>query len=161
MKPFGHFLLAALAVTTLAACDGAPEEPPVAQTAATEGEAQSVDQAPPAGHAPQAGERLADGAPDFASLYPEAQLTQPVVMADGSDGPGGIAEFHTAASPDDIVAHYRRLAADAGLKPVMSMNQGNARAFAALRPDGAEIQVVASPDGETGTSVQLTWKSGK
>lgn len=165
MKPFGNFLLTALAATALAACDGSADR---TATPAADALSDSEVAAPadgtigtvPTEAAVPTGERLADGAPTFATLYPEATLDQPVVLANGAEGPGGLAEFTTAASPDDVIDHYRRLADSAGLKPVMAMNQGNARAFAALDPAGAEVQVVASPDEAGATSVQLTWKNG-
>lgn len=168
MKPFGILLLTAVAGMGLASCDGA-----AGNAAATGGNAAASDTAHlDTATAPDsqnvgmattaaAGAPLAQGAPQFASLYPEAELSQPVVLADGTDGPGGLAEFNTTATPDEVIAHYRKLADTAGLKPVMSMNQGNARAFAALNPAGAEVQVVASPDEAGSTSVQLTWKSGR
>ena len=177
MKPFGNLLLTVTATVTLtvalAACDGSTNPSPVTDD-------QTLDAAPADADTTELGtaaaatpstttptpaaaprERLAKDAPVFASLYPEATLNQPVVLANGADGPGGIAEFTTAATPDEVIAHYRRLADDAGLKPVMAMNQGNARAFAALNPAGAEVQVVASLDEAGTTSVQLTWKNGQ
>ncbi|WP_461343687.1 hypothetical protein [Brevundimonas sp. GN22] len=162
MKPFGNLLLTAVAGIGLVACDGSSGTVAAPADEVVAGEA--VDIAPAGsqgGASSTSGTPLASGAPKFATLYPEAELSQPVVQANGADGPGGLAEFVTPATPDEVVAHYRKLAGDAGLKPVMSMNQGNARAFAALNNEGAEVQVVASPDETGATSVQLTWKSGR
>lgn len=164
MKPFGILLLTAVVGLALAACEGSSGK--AGQTVADAGAGETVEAAADSDtatpHTPTtSGTPLADGAPKFASLYPEAELSQPVVLANGADGPGGLAEFSTAATPDEIIAHYRKLADNAGLKPVMSMNQGNARAFAALSTEGAEVQVVASPDETGATSVQLTWKAGR
>lgn len=106
-----------------------------------------------------AGERLSQDAPAFASLYPQATLSKPVVTARENGNEGGIAEFTTADSPQLVMDHYRQLASSNGLLPVMAMNQGTARAFAAKNQDGAELQVVASPSEDGLTSVQLTWQA--
>ena len=163
MKPFGNSLLTAVAAsalcaTLLAACGGSSDRQEADSDPVAEAEVHTENDP---SHPEHGGEPLATGAPVFASLYPDATLDQPVIVADGSDGPGGMAEFTTAATPDDVISHYRRLASEAGLKPVMAMNQGNARAFAALGANGAEVQVVASHDENEATSVQLTWKDGR
>lgn len=110
----------------------------------------------------KAGEPLATNAPIYASLYPEATLSAPAVYAAHDGHKGGMAEFTTQASPEDIMAHYRELAEASGLSPVMEMNQGTARAFAAKDTNGAELQVVAAPVAEEElTSVQLTWQASR
>lgn len=102
---------------------------------------------------------LSKDAPAFASLYPQAQLNQPVVIASENGSEGGIAEFTTIDTPEMVIDHYRLLADRSGLLPVMAMNQGSARAFAAKSNQGAELQVVASPAEDGQTSVQLTWQA--
>lgn len=170
MKPFGILIAASASTLVLAACDsnGSGATPPVAADAsATAVPAEDADvaaspDAPVVAGAPAAvGLTPASNAPAFAVIYPDAALSQPAVTANGPDGPGGMVEFTTSASPDDVVDYYRELAAKAGLKPVMSMNQGHARAFAALNTAGAEVQVVASPTEDGSTSTQLTWKAGR
>lgn len=104
-------------------------------------------------------EPLSKDAPAFASLYPQAQLNQPVVIASENGSEGGIAEFTTIDTPEMVIDHYRLLADRSGLLPVMAMNQGSARAFAAKSNQGAELQVVASPAEDGQTSVQLTWQA--
>ena len=157
MKPQSIVWVSMAAALGLAACDGAGNDtpPPTAVETQTD-EAEETASAPA-----QQGTALAAGAPGYASLYPEAELSRPVVMADGPSGPGGTAEFTTTASPDDVVAFYREHAQQNGLKPVMAMSQGEARAFAARNNQNDEIQVVASPDGEGTTSVQLNWTKGR
>lgn len=108
------------------------------------------------------GEPLASNAPLYASLYPEATLSSPAVQATHNGNNGGMAEFTTQASPEQIMVHYRELAEASGLSPIMEMNQGSARAFGARSDDGSELQVVAAPVGEEElTSVQLTWQASR
>ena len=166
MKPFGILLATGTLSLALVACDSST--PNVAETSpAQAGSPAPVEDVPPPADSdisetqPQVpAQPAASNAPAFATLYPGAALSQPVVTARGPDGPGGIAEFTTSATPDEVISFYRDAAAKTGLKPVMSMNQGDARAFAALNSAGAEVQVVASPNSEGATSVQLTWKAG-
>lgn len=102
---------------------------------------------------------LSHSAPSFAVLYPEATLSKPVLTARENGSEGGMAEFTTPDSPQQVMDHYRQLADNGGLSPVMAMNQGSARAFAAKNNSGAELQVVASSLEEGLTSVQLTWQA--
>ena len=71
--------------------------------------------------------------------------------------------FATDAEPDAVVAFYRQHAEAAGLTSVMGMNHGDARAYGAAgpQPNGASLQVVASPGEADRTSVQLTWNAGR
>lgn len=158
---------AAFLTLSLAGCDRAaqPAES-VAETAAAPAPEPSV--APPApapATTPVAagdGTAAAPGAPSFALLYPGATADTPAVIASGEAGEGGMVTFRTDASPDEVIAYYREQAAQAGLRPVMGMNQGDARAYGAAdgEPDGAKLQVVAAPSDGT-TSVQLSWSEGR
>lgn len=158
MKVYAKTIAVMVLASSLAACGDTGSNAPI-----TDAQATPVDAAPktPVAAAESADlQPLAANAPAFASLYPGATLLQPAVTADGPDGPGGIAEFTTPATPEQVIEHYRALADTNGLDPVMAMNQGNARAFAALDAKGAEVQVIASPGDQNLTSVHLTWKSG-
>ena len=101
------------------------------------------------------------GAPDYAALYPGAVIDGEPTVADGVAGPGGLLTFSTEAEPQAVVDFYKSRAEASGLSPVMSMNQGEAIAYGAGSPDGATIQVVASPAEAGGTSVQLSWSAGE
>lgn len=158
MKVYAKTIAVMVLASSLAACGDTGSNAPI-----TDAQATPVDAAPktPVAAVESADlQPLAANAPAFASLYPGATLLQPTVTADGADGPGGIAEFTTSATPEQVIEHYRALADTNGLDPVMAMNQGNARAFAALDAKGAEVQVIASPGDQNLTSVHLTWKSG-
>lgn len=108
-----------------------------------------------------AGTALANGAPLFASLYPNAVLSKPVLNATEAGMHGGMAEFTTEATADDVVTYYRQLAESEGLAMVMEMNQGHARAIGARGEQGSELQVVAAPMEDGNTSVQLTWQAAR
>lgn len=153
-------LLVATAVFAVS-CDSAPSPaaaPAAGSTAATAG-SDEVEKANAAPTDIKAGTALANGAPPFASLYPDAVLDQPVLTAVQAGRPGGIAQFTTSASATEVIHHYRQLADNDGLQVVMQMDQGNARAFSARSVQGAELQVVASPVDGGDTSVQLTWQA--
>lgn len=156
-------VLAMVLTAGLSACDGpteaAPETSPVSEADAPD--TPSPAPMPTSKTAPPV-TAAADGAPDFAALYPGATTDAPATTATGPSGPGGMITFTTDAAPDAVVAFYRQRAESAGLSPVMAMNQGEARAYSAAgqTPNGPSVQVVASP-GEGGvTSVQLTWSAG-
>lgn len=159
---------AALALFCLAGCDrpaaapqtpAATDEPAVAAPSVAPVEA-AADPAPvPAAEALPA----APGAPSYAALYPGAEPDAPAVVGTGEAGDGGLVTFQTAASPDDVVAFYRQRAEDAGLRTMMGMNQGDARAYGAADedPGGPQLKVVAAPGEEGRTSVQLSWSEGQ
>ena len=105
-------------------------------------------------------EPAAPGAPDFAALYPDAVVEAPATTGDGDAGPGGLVTFTTEADPETVIAFYRERAEASGLASVMAMNQGDAQAYGAADPEGANLQVVAAPTEEGPTSVQLSWSAG-
>lgn len=157
--------LAAFSMLGLAGCDRAAEHAPAnpKQAPAPAATSGSATAAP----APQGtSARLSLAAPDapaFAVLYPGAVMEDPATTAVGPDGEGGLVTFATEAEPDAVVAFYRQHAEAAGLTSVMGMNQGDARAYGAAdaQPNGASLQVVASPGEADHTSVQLTWNAGR
>ena len=146
----------------LAACEGstdtgsatAPAEVVAATPQAVQEAAAARPEAAPATVA-------TPGAPDYAALYPGALIEGEPTLADGVAGPGGLLTFTTEDEPQAVVDFYKSRAEAAGLSPVMSMNQGEAIAYGAGSPEGATIQVVASPAEAGGTSVQLSWSAGE
>jgi hypothetical protein len=103
------------------------------------------------------------GMPAFAAVYPGSEVSGSPTVANGPDGAGGIISFTTAADPDTVVAYYRQQAEAAGLSSTMGMNQGKARAYAAMAADNpaTSLRVVADPLDDGVTSVQLTWSTGR
>lgn len=150
----------AMATAALAACSPkVPAEPKAdaAEQPAVAAEATAAAETTPAAAATPA----AKGAPAYAALYPGAEPKAPATVADGPDGPGGMVTFSTSATPDAVVDFYKQRAQAAGLAPVSAMDQGETRAWSAAKANGANVQVVASPDGEGATSVQLSWSAGR
>lgn len=150
----------------LAACDdrsqAAPEVESPSVPAAEPAREAAPAAAPPVAATPAAPATAIEGAPAFAALYPGAQTDAAPVTASGPDGPGGIVTFTTDATPDAVIDFYRQRAEKAGLFPIMAMNQGEARAYgaSARTEKGASLQVVAAPDEDGLTSVQLSWSDG-
>ena len=125
--------------------------------------------APHAAKAPQPAGGLsavpaAEGAPVFAVIYPGGAPGGPATVAQGPQGPGGIVEFTTEATPAEVIAFYRQQAEAAGLKPINTMSQGDSMGYGA--GDGADgrgqlLSVVATRVEGEPTSVQLTWTAGR
>lgn len=146
----------ALAMAALAACEPkVPAEPDAA--AAAEQLAATSDSTRESGPSTPA----AKGAPAYAALYPGAETKAPATVADGPDGPGGMVEFRTSATPDAVVDFYKQRAQAAGLAPVSAMDQGETRAWSGSKSGGGSVSVMASPEGEGATSVLLTWSAGR
>lgn len=120
-----------------------------------------AEKATPAALAPAA--PAAPGAPDFAALYPGATPSAAPTLADGPAGPGGMVAFTTPDGAEKVVSFYKTRAEASGLSSVSAMDQGEARAYAATDAKGgnASLQVVAQPDGEGKTTVQLMWSAGQ
>ncbi len=160
---------ATAAAMVVAGCSqGEPAEAArTVDTAATEATAPAADAAlAPNTAAPAAAAALpaAPGAPAFAVLYPGAELKAPATTAQGPEGPGGIVQFTTDATPEAVIAFYRQRAEAAGLKPINSMNRGDAQAYSA--GDGADgrgqlMQVIATRVEGGPTDVQLDWTTGR
>jgi hypothetical protein len=145
----------------LAACDDRSQAAPEVESSSVPA-AEPAREAAPAAAPPAAPATAIKGAPAFAALYPGAQTDAAPVTASGPDGPGGIVTFTTDATPDAVIDFYRQRAEKAGLSPIMAMNQGEARAYgaSARTEKGASLQVVAAPDEDGLTSVQLSWSDG-
>ncbi len=161
---------AVVAAMVLAGCSQREpaEDTPAAGDAAVEAAAPAADAPAEARLAPSAGAAAAvpaaDGAPAFAVLYPGAEIKTPATLAQGPDGPGGIVRFTTDADPEAVIAFYRQRAEAAGLKPINSMNRGNAQAYSAgdgVDGRGQLLQVIAERIDGGPTDVQLDWTTGR
>ncbi len=99
--------------------------------------------------------------PSYAAPYPGAELSDQTRHA-SNGASGGSTSFTTADSPEAVIAFYKTRAEAAGLRSMMAMNQGEARAYGAA--GGAQglqsLQVVAAPAEDGGTTVQLNWTRG-
>lgn len=164
--------LAAAAVVAAMVVAGCGEREP-AEVAAPAGQAAAPADAPATETAadsnraaPAGGEGVpaAPNAPAFAVIYPGAELKGPATTAQGPAGPGGIVQFTTDATPEAVIAFYRQRAEAAGLKPINSMDRGDAQAYSA--GDGADgrgqlMQVIATRVEGGPTDVQLDWTTGR
>lgn len=164
--------LAATAVVAAMVLAGCSEREPAAVAPAAD-EAAAPAEAPAAGtetpglsaaSGAAAAQPAAPGAPAFAVIYPGAELKGPATTAQGPAGPGGIVQFTTDATPEAVIAFYRQRAEAAGLKPINSMNRGDAQAYSA--GDGADgrgqlMQVIATRVEGGPTDVQLDWTTGR
>ena len=136
------------------AADTAAYAPPAAVDAATPAAALAAPTAVPA----------APGAPGFAVIYPGGAPKAPAVAAQSPAGPGGMIEFTTDATPEQVVAFYRRRAEAEGLKTINSLNSDGVRGYGA--GDGADgsgklLNVIATPLEGGGTDVHLDWSNGR
>lgn len=156
--------MAALSLMAVSACDGASDA--ASSEGSVPGDVAATDDAVPPAASVEApvvlasAEPAAPGAPDFAALYPDAVVEAPPTIADGEAGPGGLVTFTTEADPESVIAFYRERAEASGLASVMTMNQGDAQAYGAAAPQGANLRVVAAPTEAGPTSVQLSWSAG-
>lgn len=159
---------AVVAAMVLAGCServedaGAAEDAAVEAAAPAAGASDATRPSPAAG--PSAAPPAAEGAPAFAVIYPGGSLKGPATVAQGPAGPGGIVQFTTDAEPEAVIAFYRQRAEAAGLKPINSMNRGDAQAYSA--GDGADgrgqlLQVFATRVEDGPTDVQLDWTAGR
>lgn len=152
--------LLATAGLILGACSQ-PAEDAAAETVEAPAAPEAAAKAPVA-----AGRPAAARAPAYAVLPQDGTPDGSATVADGPDGPGGMVTYQTALSPDAVIEFHRQHAEAAGLATVMTMTQGEARAYGAAAQDasGAGVQVVASPIAAEGaapeTSVTLTWTAG-
>ncbi len=163
------FVAVATALTGCGNGDAAAERPDAPGTAAVgpaataDGDAADAVEAASATPSPAARPAGPAGMPAFAAVYPGSEVSGSPTVANGPDGAGGIISFTTAADPDTVVAYYRQQAEAAGLSSTMGMNQGKARAYAAMAADNpaTSLRVVADPLDDGVTSVQLTWSTGR
>ena len=150
---------AAIVMTGCGRNDG--ERAPAVDATPTDATTEAASAAGPAAPAPaDNAARAAADAPEFAVIYPGGQPKGPPTVAQGPAGPGGILEFTTDASPDEVVAFYRQQAEATGLKPINAMNREDARGYAAGDSGGRLLNVVATPIDGGSTDVQLSWSSG-
>lgn len=139
---------------------GTTEAPAAAEVATDAAVAAAPDAIAPAARAAPA----AQGAPAYAVVYPGGAPKGAAAAGQSPAGPGGMLEFTTDATPDQVIDFYRERAETAGLKPINTMNRDDARGYSA--GDGADgagklLNVIATPvDGGT-TDVLLTWSNGR
>jgi hypothetical protein len=101
------------------------------------------------------GSGAADFLPDFAPLYPGAQVTGGA-GGDSEGGLGGMVSFETADAAEKVVAWYKEQAGKAGMKVAAEMTMGDSRMLAAQdEAKGHSFQVQMSPKEEGGSTGTL------
>lgn len=141
--------LAALGFLALSGCEGRSVPEGDAAPATAEAHASAASPAADAGR------------PAFAEIHPDGVAEQPPLTADGPAGPGGAVTYVTTAAPEAVIDFHRDRAEAAGLTSLTALSQGDTRAYGAAGRDGETLQVVAAPDDQGRTSVQLTWSGGR
>lgn len=108
----------------------------------------------------ETGAPAAAGAPEYAVIYPGGEPKGAVTPGMSPAGPGGILEFTTDATPDEVVAFYRQRAEASGLKPINSLSRDDARGYSAGDGGAKLLNVVATPVEGGPTDVLLSWTGG-
>lgn len=153
------------AAIVMTGCDRTPDtEAPAVEATPVEGATEAASAAGPASAiAPAAASAVpaAADAPGYAVLYPGAEPKAPATPGMSPAGPGGIVEFTTQASPDEVVAFYRERAEAEGLKPINTMSREEARGYSAGDGGTRLLNVVATPVEDGPTDVLLSWTGGR
>jgi hypothetical protein len=153
---------AAIAALSLTACGKKPENDKPTVTASAGGyTVKSGDGSATIATGAAAVATAAGGLPDFAPLYPGAQVQSTAAGLGNDEAKGGMVVFTTSDSPDQVMAFYKTKAQANGMAAQLDANMGAARQFAASdEASGRGLQVIVS--GETGaTQVQLIWAKNK
>lgn len=97
-------------------------------------------------------------APAYAAAYPGATVTSVIDTTSGDKG-GSMATFQTSDAPEKVIAHYKALAARAGLDQVSTVEANDTRMFTATNKAGNQVYVQTSiADGMTNAA--LTFSKG-
>jgi outer membrane murein-binding lipoprotein Lpp len=150
------------AAIVMTGCDSnAKKDDAAVEATPTDGATEATTAAGPAVAPPATtAEPAAPDAPAFAVIYPGGQPKSAAISAQGPAGPGGMLDFTTDATPDEVVAFYRQRAEAAGLKPINSLNRGEARAYSAGDGGTRLLTVVVTPVDGAPNDVQLSWTGG-
>jgi len=91
--------------------------------------------------------------PSYAPLFPGAKVEATVTAANQ----GGMVSFKTSASAQEVIAFYKKAAADAGFKDNLDMTTGDAVTFSASDANGKRTFSVVATKNADGTHAQVTW----
>lgn len=92
--------------------------------------------------------------PSGFTLYPGATVVSSTTV-NQQDSRGSILMLTTSATPEQVVAHYRRQAEAAGVEIQMEMNTADSRMINGEGPGGLTFSVSANASGSDETSAQL------
>lgn len=108
------------------------------------------------------GQGAAGFLPDFAPLYPGAEVTGGA-GGDSSTGTGGAVTFATKDSPEKVVAWYKGVAEKSGMKIAAEMTMGDTRMLSAADEAGGrslQVQATAADGGTSATIIAGTNPKG-
>lgn len=92
--------------------------------------------------------------PNGFTIYPGAKIITNTVV-DSAQGSGNMVLMETDASPDNVIAHYRKQAEAAGIEIQMELTVNDGKMIGGEAPGGGVFSLNASNDGEGPTSAQL------
>jgi hypothetical protein len=101
-----------------------------------------------------AGADVAASLPDGFTVYPGAQVASSTVMS-GNEGQGSMTVMTSSASPQDMIAHYRRQAEAAGFAIEMEMTTNDTMMIGGEGPGGQSFSFNASPSGGETTGMLM------
>ncbi|WP_137681435.1 hypothetical protein [Aurantiacibacter suaedae] len=103
----------------------------------------------------QSGEGAAANLPEGFTLYPGTKVVSSTNVSAGGNS-GALVQLESPATPDEIVAFYRKEAEAAGIEIKMEMKANDAQIVSGESADGLVFSINASPIDDGGTSATLT-----
>ncbi|MEN7536870.1 hypothetical protein [Aurantiacibacter flavus] len=103
----------------------------------------------------RSGEGAAANLPDGFTLYPGSAVVSSTNVSSGGSN-GALVQLESPATPDEIVAFYRKEAEAAGIEIKMEMKANEAQIVSGESADGLVFSINASPIDDGGTSATLT-----
>lgn len=93
----------------------------------------------------RSGDGLNVDLPDGYSIFPGSKIVSSTTISSDSNS-GSMVFFESDASPDDVVAHYRKQAESEGVDIKMEMTTGNTRILSGEGEDGRVFSITVSED---------------
>lgn len=110
-------------------------------------------------HSATMGAALPDNMPDYAKVYPGAQVLGVVSMTDMPTAPWtATVQYTTAAKPEAVLAFYKQNAAAAGLNKATNTQIGKMLSYTAKKEGGTEYVTINIAPKDAGTFVQEFYK---
>jgi hypothetical protein len=150
------FILALAGAAALSGCDNHKDKSKDGGTSATSwGMKIQLDK----DHAAMMGATLPANLPAYAMVYPGADVKGVVTMTEMPQAPWtGVIHYETAAKPDEVLAFYKKNAADAGLNEATEAQIGKMQHFTAKKASGALLSVNIAPHDNGSTFVEEQYK---
>lgn len=105
------------------------------------------------------GDAAASAAKDVAPVYPGAKVVS-TMKGVSEDGAGGMVVMISSDSAEKVLAHYKKVIADRGLKASAEVTSGNSRMISAGdEHDGMQVMIQTGDKGETQITVMAGAKT--